>query len=78
MPDQEVKAERPKPEPKALTPEYHKARKQLMLWAGILFIWELVGIDLERAKEAGGNAGSVIAALKSPQAIPDFGSLFPV
>lgn len=57
-------------EPQALSSEYHKARKQLMLWAGILFIWELVGIDLEKAKEAGGNAGAIITAIKSPQAIP--------
>ena len=57
-------------EPQALSSEYHKARKQLMLWAGILFIWELVGIDLEKAKETGGNAGALITALKSPQAIP--------
>jgi len=41
-----------------------------MLWAGILFIWELVGLDLEKAKEAGGNAGAIITAIKSPQAIP--------
>src|SRR5207249_279700 len=46
------------------------ARKQLLLWAGILFIWELVGIDLQKAKEAGGNAGAIIGALKSPQAVP--------
>ena len=41
-----------------------------MLWAGILFIWELVGIDLEKAKEAGGNVGAIIGAIKSPQAVP--------
>jgi hypothetical protein len=41
-----------------------------MLWAAILFIWELVGIDLEKAKEAGGNAGAIIIAIKSPQAVP--------
>lgn len=57
-------------DPQALTSEYHKARKQLMLWAGILFIWELVGIDLEKVKEAGGNAGAIITAIKSPQAVP--------
>jgi hypothetical protein len=57
-------------DPQALSSEYHKARKQLMLWAGLLFIWELVGIDLEKAKEAGGNAGAIITAIKSPQAIP--------
>lgn len=57
-------------EPQALSSEYHKARKQLMLWAGILFVWELVGIDLEKAKETGGNAGAIITAIKSPQAIP--------
>jgi hypothetical protein len=57
-------------DPQALTSEYHKARKQVLLWAGILFIWELVGIDLEKAKEAGGNAGAIITAIKSPQAVP--------
>ena len=57
-------------DPQALSSEYHKARKQLMLWAGILFIWELVGIDLEKAKEAGGNAGAIITAIRSPQAVP--------
>lgn len=71
MPDQEAKIpERPKPEPKGLTPEDHKARKQLMLWAGVLFIWELVGLDLEKAKAAGGNTGAIITAIKSPQAVP--------
>src|SRR6185503_16231228 len=38
--------------------------------SAILFIWELVGIDLEKAKEAGGNAGAIISAIKSPQAVP--------
>ncbi len=57
-------------DPKALTPEYHKAHKQLMLWSAILFIWELIGIDLEKAKDAGGNVGPVVTALKSPQAVP--------
>lgn len=61
---------RPRVDPKALSTEYHKARKQLMLWAGILFIWELVGIDLEIAKEAGGNPGALVKSIKSPQAIP--------
>jgi hypothetical protein len=70
MSDPVGKPERPKPDPKALTPEYHKARKQLMLWAAILFIWELVGIDLEKAKEVGGNPGAIITAIKSPQAVP--------
>src|SRR5438132_6380297 len=69
MPEQENK----KPitrEPRPLSSEYHKARKQLMLWAAILFIWELVGIDLEKAKEAGGNAAALINSIKSPQAVP--------
>ena len=69
MPD-EKPAPRPARDPQALSAEYHKARKQLMLWSGILFIWELIGIDLEKAKEAGGNAGAIITAIKSPQAIP--------
>jgi hypothetical protein len=70
MPDPEVKSELPKPDPKALTPEYHKARKQVMLWAGILFVWELIGIDLEQVKKAGGYTGALITAIKSPQAVP--------
>lgn len=67
---EEKPATKPTRDPQALSSEYHKARKQLMLWAGILFIWELVGIDLEKAKEMGGNAGAIINAIKSPQAIP--------
>jgi hypothetical protein len=58
------------PDPRPLSTEYHKAHKQLMLWSAILFIWELVGIDLEKAKEAGGSAGAIVVAIKSPQAIP--------
>lgn len=73
LPDQR-KTESPaysfKREPRALTSEYHKARKQLMLWAAILFIWELIGIDLERAQQSGGNAGAIIGAIRSPQAVP--------
>lgn len=61
---------KPKRDPSALTSEYHKARKQLMLWAGILLIWELVGVDLERAKEADGNFSALVKAIKSPQAVP--------
>ena len=71
MPEPEPQTKtRPARDPQALSSEYHKARKQLMLWSGILFIWALVGIDLEKAKEAGGNAGAIITAIKSPQAIP--------
>jgi len=62
--------DKPKPDPKPLSTEYHRAHKQLMLWSAILFIWELVGIDLEKAKETGGNAGAIISAIKSPQAVP--------
>jgi hypothetical protein len=69
MPETEPKAT-PARDPRALSTEYHKARKQLMLWAAILFIWELVGIDLDKAKEAGGNAGAIIGAIKSPRAVP--------
>ena len=31
---------------------------------------ELVGIDLEKAQETGGNTGALIKSLKSPQAVP--------
>ena len=57
-------------DPKALSPEYHKAHKQVMLWSTVLFVWEFVGIDLEKAKDAEGYAGAVIRSLKSPQAVP--------
>ena len=57
-------------DPQALTSEYHKARKQLLLWSAILFTWSLIGIDLEKAKEAGGNTAAIIKSLKSPQAVP--------
>src|SRR5260221_11931059 len=67
MPEPEIKLAR---HPSPLSTAYHKARKQLMLWAAILFIWELVGIDLDKAKEAGGNAGAIIGAIKSPRAVP--------
>jgi len=59
-----------KREPKALSSEYHKAHKQVMLWSGILFIWELVGIDLTKAQMSGGHLAAVISAIKSPQAVP--------
>ena len=68
MPDPETKP--PTRDPRALSTEYHKAHKQLMLWSAILFIWELVGVDLEKAKDAGGNVGAIVTALKSPQAVP--------
>lgn len=57
-------------DPQPLSSEYHKARKQVLLWAGVLFVWELIGIDLEKAKDAGGNVGALIGSLKSPQAVP--------
>lgn len=61
---------KPRRDPAALSSEYHKAHKQVMLWATILFIWELVGVDLNMAKDAGGNVGPIVTALKSPQAVP--------
>lgn len=57
-------------EPDALSTEYHKAHKQLMLWAAILFVWEFVGIDLDKAKDAEGYAGALVKSIKSPQAVP--------
>jgi len=56
--------------PRALSSEYHKARKQLMLWSAILFIWELVGIDLDIAKDEPGNVGAIVKSLRSRQAVP--------
>ena len=69
MTEQKVSQQRGR-DPEKLSTEYHKARKEVLLWAGILFVWELIGIDLEKAKEAGGNAGAIINAIKSPQAVP--------
>lgn len=57
-------------QPASLSEHYHKARKQLVLWSGILFAWELVGIDLGGLKESGGSVGPIVKALKSPQAVP--------
>lgn len=41
-----------------------------MLWATILLIWELIGVDLSKAKDVGGTVGAIITLLKSPQAVP--------
>lgn len=57
-------------EPKPLSSEYHKARKQLMLWSGLLFVWEFVGIDLIKAESGEGNVSTIVRAIKSPQAVP--------
>jgi hypothetical protein len=54
----------------ALTPEYYKARRQLILWSSVLFGWELVGVDLEKLDTGAGNVGAIAKALKSPQAVP--------
>lgn len=70
MPEPDPKPATAKREPNALSSEYHKAHKQLMLWATILLIWELIGVDLGKAKDAGGNIGPIVTALKSPQAVP--------
>ncbi|MGZ8845462.1 MAG: hypothetical protein ACXW3C_03265 [Pyrinomonadaceae bacterium] len=70
MPDEPKPAPKRERLPDALSAEYHKAHKQVMLWATILFIWELVGVDLGKAKDAGGYIGPIVTALKSPQAVP--------
>jgi hypothetical protein len=70
MPESEPVPVKPKRDPAALSSEYHKAHKQVMLWATILFIWELVGVDLSKVEKAGGYVGPIVTALKSPQAVP--------
>ena len=59
-----------KRKPPALTSEYHKARRQLVLWSGLLFVWEFIGIDLEAMKTVGGTFGALVQSLKSPRAVP--------
>jgi len=51
----------------ALTESYHKARKQLVLWSGVLLAWELVGVDQSRLE---GQTGSFFNALERPGAVP--------
>jgi hypothetical protein len=70
MPEDPQSKPKPARDPQALTSEYHKARKQLMLWAGILFVWQFIGIDLAKAEAMGGNIGAIVSAIKSPQAVP--------
>jgi hypothetical protein len=53
-----------------LSSEFHRARRQLMFWSGLLFAWELVGLDLEEIASSSGNIGIIVKAIKSPQAIP--------
>ena len=57
-------------EPLGLSEHYHRARRQLMLWSGILFAWELVGINLDEMAKSTGQVGPIVKALKSPQAVP--------
>src|SRR5260370_41071687 len=70
MSEAEASPVKPKRDPAALSSEYHKAHKQLMLWAAILFIWELVGVDLNKAIATGGNIGAIVNSIRSPQAVP--------
>jgi hypothetical protein len=53
-----------------LTPEFHRARRQLMLWSGVLFAWNLVGIDIAEVAKGEGNLAALARSLKSPQAVP--------
>jgi hypothetical protein len=69
-PVQPTRVTKPVRDPAALTSEYHKAHKQLMLWSAILFIWELIGVDLDEAKKIEGTTGAIVRVLKSPQGIP--------
>src|SRR2546421_4910775 len=57
-------------EPRNLSTEYHKAHKQSLLWAAILLFWELVGVDLNQAKQADGNIGALLKSIGSTQAVP--------
>jgi hypothetical protein len=57
-------------QPPSLSEHYHKARRQVMLWSGILFAWELIGVKVENLAESGGNVGPLFKAIESPQAVP--------
>ena len=35
-----------------------------------MFIWELVGVDLNKAIATGGNIGAIVNSIRSPQAVP--------
>lgn len=48
-----------------LSPEYYKARKNYNLYAGLLFIWEFIGVDLNTRPWANVNI-----EFKSPGAAP--------
>ncbi len=56
--------------PPSLTGEYYKARRQLVLWSGIFFIWQTVGIDIPNLGGSAGILGSLAKALESPEYIP--------
>lgn len=49
-----------------LSDEYHKSRKQLVLWSAILITWEVVGFDHSKLN---GTAGDVFVAIR-PEAVP--------
>jgi hypothetical protein len=58
-------AETSEPQIPPLTNAYHKTRRQLGLFSGLLIVWELIGIDLEE-----NISGYINVTLKSPQAGP--------
>jgi hypothetical protein len=60
----------PPSEPEHLSPEYHKAHKQVMLWSGMLILWDILDIDLALARSTEGSVGPIISAIKNPRAVP--------
>jgi hypothetical protein len=63
-------AKQEKSKGRTLSSEYHKAHKQAMLWASVLLIWQLVGIDLSKIESAEGYVGPIVRSIESPQAVP--------
>ena len=56
----------PPPPTESLSDQYHKARRQLVLFSGLLFAWEFIGLTLPPS----GELPIIKIGLESPQAIP--------
>lgn len=53
-----------------MTEEYFKSRRQLVMWSGILFAFQTVGLDLESLKSATGTLGTAYRLITRPDLVP--------